>query len=150
MSPASPDVEVFVTVEPVATVAIVIDAPTVNVVASNVGLPGQPGSPGPPGLEWVGDWDALNHYMPNYAVTSDGSSFVALEEIFGDPGNPLPINDPRWLMFAQGGSQIITGTNTPDNTVGQDGWFYIDTTAGILYGPRSSGAWPVALIGTAP
>ena len=50
MSPVSPDVEVFVTVEPIATVAVVIDPPTVNVIAANaVGPQGSVGPPGPQG-----------------------------------------------------------------------------------------------------
>lgn len=67
------------------------------------GLPGDPGPPGDPGLTWVGTWDVLNHYAVNYGVEFEGSSYISLEEIFGDPGNLTPPEDYRWQMLAQKG-----------------------------------------------
>jgi Collagen triple helix repeat (20 copies) len=40
------------------------------------------------------------------------------------------------------GNTVLRGTGAPDNTVGHDGDFYIDTAADMLYGPKASGAWP--------
>jgi hypothetical protein len=37
---------------------------------------------------------------------------------------------------------VLNGTGAPDNTVGHDGDFYLDTAAEVLYGPKAGGAWP--------
>lgn len=44
------------------------------------------------------------------------------------------------------GNTMLSGTDTPANTIGIDGDYYIDTTNAptslVLYGPKASGAWP--------
>ncbi|MSW74814.1 MAG: hypothetical protein F2814_05835, partial [Actinobacteria bacterium] len=50
------------------------------------------------------------------------------------------------------GRSVISGTTIPvDRVTGEDGFFYIDTVAKKLYGPRTSGLWGVgvSLIGPA-
>jgi hypothetical protein len=37
---------------------------------------------------------------------------------------------------------IQHGTGSPSNSVGSDGDFYVDTSASLLYGPKTTGAWP--------
>ena len=60
----------------------------------------------------------------------------------GPPGTPGP----------QGvaGAGVLNGTGAPAASLGNDGDFYLDTIASVLYGPKASGAWPtsgVSLIG---
>jgi hypothetical protein len=40
------------------------------------------------------------------------------------------------------GNTILNGTGAPAGTAGQDGDFYLDTAADMLYGPKASGTWP--------
>jgi hypothetical protein len=40
------------------------------------------------------------------------------------------------------GPQLLSGAGAPSNTIGIDGDFYVDTTTGVLYGPKASGVWP--------
>ena len=50
------------------------------------------------------------------------------------------------------GSKILSGAGTPSNGLGADGDFYLNTTTGILLGPKSAGVWPtpgLSLIGPA-
>jgi len=41
------------------------------------------------------------------------------------------------------GNTILNGTGGPLSTLGNDGDFYIDTAAGVLYGPKANGSWPI-------
>lgn len=41
------------------------------------------------------------------------------------------------------GASLIGGAGTPNNSIGADGDFYIDTVARELIGPKVSGVWPV-------
>ena len=40
------------------------------------------------------------------------------------------------------GNTVLNGTGPPSNSLGNDGDFYIDTAADVLYGPKSGGSWP--------
>lgn len=44
---------------------------------------------------------------------------------------------------------ILSGSGPPASTLGGNGDFYIDLSAGMLYGPKAAGAWPagISLIG---
>ena len=37
---------------------------------------------------------------------------------------------------------ILSGTGEPDDAMGEDGQFYLDAQAMLLYGPRTQGRWP--------
>jgi hypothetical protein len=52
----------------------------------------------------------------------------------GDTGPPGP--------SGANGNTVLNGTGAPANTVGNNGDFYIDTAADVLYGPKAGGAWP--------
>ncbi|WER47483.1 hypothetical protein CupriaWKF_08030 [Cupriavidus sp. WKF15] len=47
-------------------------------------------------------------------------------------------------------SALLTGTGDPGPDIGKDGDFYLNTTTGMLFGPKANGAWPpgVAVAGT--
>jgi hypothetical protein len=50
-----------------------------------------------------------------------------------------------------GGSTVLNGTGAPGGSLGNDGDFYIDTAADVLYGPKTGGIWPapgVSLVGS--
>jgi hypothetical protein len=40
------------------------------------------------------------------------------------------------------GRTILNGSGVPGSSTGVDGDFYLDTSAELLYGPKSGGAWP--------
>lgn len=49
------------------------------------------------------------------------------------------------------GNTVLNGTGAPDGSLGNNGDFYIDTAADVLYGPKAAGTWPdpgVSLVGT--
>jgi hypothetical protein len=58
---------------------------------------------------------------------------------------------PSCDSLSQTGAAILDGSGPPQNTQGQDGDFYLDTAAHVLYGPKAGGAWPagVSLVGPA-
>jgi hypothetical protein len=72
----------------------------------------------------------------------------------GAPG-PQGVAGPQGLTGPQGpaganGNTLLNGTGAPASTVGNDGDFYIDTAADVLYGPKVGGTWPangVSLVG---
>jgi hypothetical protein len=37
---------------------------------------------------------------------------------------------------------VLSGTGAPAVSAGHDGDFYLDTIAGVLYGPKAGGTWP--------
>ena len=41
------------------------------------------------------------------------------------------------------GNTVLNGTGPPGVLVGNDGDFYLDTAADVLYGPKAGGTWPV-------
>ena len=41
------------------------------------------------------------------------------------------------------GASLIGGSGAPSNSIGANGDFYIDSVAGLLIGPKASGAWPL-------
>jgi len=139
--------------------------------AGPAGPTGAPGSPGPAGangntiLNGTGaptssvgndgdfylDTAADVLYGPKAGGTwpANGTSLV------GNPGTTGPAGPaglqgpagPQGLAGPQGpaganGHTILNGTGAPASGLGNDGDFYIDTAADVLYGPKSSGTWP--------
>lgn len=53
------------------------------------------------------------------------------------------------IFNGQDGKTLRSGAGVPSNSFGNDGDFYIDTTAHTLYGPKTAGSWgsPVSLVG---
>ncbi|HEU5007147.1 MAG TPA: hypothetical protein VFT67_09255 [Jatrophihabitantaceae bacterium] len=63
----------------------------------------------------------------------------------GVPGAPGKAGAP-----GRDGNTIRNGVGAPDNALGNDGDFYLDTSTETLYGPKAAGAWPatgISLIG---
>jgi hypothetical protein len=59
--------------------------------------------------------------------------------------------DIRGAAGANGtnGTAVLNGSTPPDNSVGVNGDFYLDTVTYLLYGPKAAGVWPsgVSIIG---
>lgn len=45
------------------------------------------------------------------------------------------------------GATLLSGTATPTGATGSEGFYYLDTDAAILYGPKAGSSWPIALQG---
>lgn len=67
---------------------------------------------------------------------TDTQSTVFIPDIAQMPvGVPAPAS----------GSQLFFGQGAPTGSTGADGAWYIDTSALVLYGPRTQGVWPAGL-----
>jgi hypothetical protein len=89
------------------------------------GAPGAPGVPGAPGAQG-----------PTGPAGADGAIGAA-----GPTG-----------ATGSSGNTVLNGSGVPDNGLGADGDFYIDTSTNLIYGPKASGAWPgsgVSIVGPA-
>ena len=80
-------------------------------------------------------------FEPQVTWTLDGNTVTAST-------TALP---PACDSLSQTGAAILDGSGPPQSTQGQDGDFYLDTTAHVLYGPKAGGVWPagVSLVGPA-
>lgn len=59
------------------------------------------------------------------------------------PQGPIGNTGPPGPAGASGNT-VLNGTGAPATSVGNDGDFYIDTSASVLYGPKAGGSWPVS------
>jgi hypothetical protein len=59
------------------------------------------------------------------------------------PAGPIGNTGPPGPAGANGNT-VLNGTGAPPSSVGNDGDFYIDTAADVLYGPKANGSWPAA------
>lgn len=75
----------------------------------------------------------------NQLITQVTSNRLVSSGTQGPPGVPGPE-----------GNTILNGIIPPDNSLGNNGDFYIDTVGVDLYGPKAAGVWPagISLIGT--
>jgi hypothetical protein len=136
------------------------------------GAAGAAGAPGTPGSQWwtgtgtpssgtgvPGDYwlNSANGDVYHKSGSGWGSATASLRGPAGATGAAGPTGStgttgPTGSTGATGpaGVSLRSGTGAPGSGTGNDGDFYIDTAAKILYGPKASGAWPgsgVSLIG---
>jgi hypothetical protein len=52
------------------------------------------------------------------------------------------------LLTPVSGTTILSGTIPPTAGIGAEGNFYLDSSAHVLYGPKTGTAWPLAVGGT--
>jgi hypothetical protein len=64
----------------------------------------------------------------------DGSSWVPAAGVTGPTGSP-GVDAPK----------ILNGTTGPVSGYGRNGEYFLDTSAGVLYGPKTNGAWGAGL-----
>lgn len=83
-----------------------------------------------------------------YLVTADAHFYVWDGTEWDDLGT---LQGPAGADGADGvdGRTILNGSGAPSAGLGEDGDFYLDTTATAIYGPKTAGAWgsPTSLIG---
>jgi len=94
--------------------------------AGPVGATGPAGPQGLKGLNWRGAWDSSINYLPDDAVSYNGSSWVAKQSSLNNP----PTENENWTILAQNGDtgpqgqQGLTGLQGPQGIqgpVGQQG-----------------------------
>lgn len=66
----------------------------------------------------------------------------------GADGQPQYYNGRSWISMIKS-SAVLNGTSDPNNSIGENGDFYINSTSFQLFGPKSTGSWGagVSLIG---
>jgi len=113
------------------------------------GIPGKDGNviisgTGAPGLE-IGDIGDM------YLDTTTSNLYGPKTE--GDWGTPLNLKGADGTDGQDGadGSDILKGSTAPSTTLGNLGDYYIDSSTGDLYGPKTNNGWgnPINLKGTA-
>ncbi|CAG9184540.1 hypothetical protein LMG23992_05261 [Cupriavidus laharis] len=52
---------------------------------------------------------------------------------------------PATAPTAATSSALLSGTSDPGPDIGKDGDFYLNTTTGMLFGPKANGAWPAGV-----
>ena len=84
-------------------------------ISWNQAGPGPEPSAASPGIVWRGTWNSLTAYVPNDAVSYNGSSYIAIT----NNTNLVPdMNPPIWDILAQKGD---TGLAGPEGPVGIQG-----------------------------
>jgi len=105
------------------------------------GPTGLTGATGPQGLK--GDTGATGSQGATGAQGLTGSTGPAgLTGATGATG-PQGLKGDTGATGSQG-NPALSGTGAPDDSLGVNGDFYIDTTAHTLYGPKDSGVWPTS------
>ena len=92
----------------------------------NAGPQGSPGATGAQGPK--GDTGAQGTAGPAGAAGATGATGAT------GPAGPAGAD----------GNTVLNGTGAPAASLGNDGDFYLDTAADVLYGPKASGTWPAA------
>ena len=124
-----------------------------------------PGPPGPTGPTGVGAAWRQGSGVPGAGVGSNGDFY--LNTANGDIYGPKTAGAWGAVIFniAEGqqgpagaagaagvnGRTVLSGSGAPGGGVGANGDFFIDTTGGVIYGPKAAGAWPAgaSLVGPA-
>lgn len=104
-----------------------LNAPIVGIAAYSLTGGGTEGPAGPPG----------------------NAGPRGLHGLTGSRGAPGP-QGPHGATGPAGAAGLLSGTGAPSSSLGGNGDFYLDTTAWVLYGPKSGGDWPesgVSLVG---
>lgn len=152
---------------------------TYSVVANILGPVGNTGSAGLDGDDGTNGVDGKTVRngggAPSGGLGVDGDFYIntAASTIYGPKasgswGSPTSLVGPQGIQGIQGvagndgddgatgsagadGRTVLNGSGAPGGGTGANGDFYIDTTAGAIYGPKSGGSWgsPTSLIGPA-
>lgn len=127
------------------------------------GAPGADGAPGTNSYTYIGY--SSDSYGANFSLSpSDSLQYMAIlvseieipsptaanftglwRKYIGDDGDPGEDGVPG----ADGedgtdGKSVISGENPPTSLIGKDGDYYVDTKTYFLYGPKTSGTWPLS------
>lgn len=90
--------------------------------------------------------DGVGNNGDYYINTSTSTLFGPKADGTWPPGVPLGGGTGS---SGPGGGTVLTGAGAPDNSVGNNGDFYLDTNTWTLYGPKANDQWPagVSLVG---
>ena len=97
-------------------------------VKGNTGPTGIKGDTGPTGVtgpipfNYIGSWDITHQYLPNDAVTFNGSTYYlpAIFYVFWILGS-IPDSGNGWVLLAEGGAAGVTGVTGPTGDTGPTG-----------------------------
>jgi hypothetical protein len=81
------------------------------------GSAGPEGPQGPKGLNWKGGWNSITNYVPDDAVSYNGSSWIAKRTNIG----VTPLEGDDWTIVAQKGDIGPTGPQGPQGLAGPQG-----------------------------
>ena len=122
------------------------------------GLKGDTGATGPQGVQGAtgADGKAVRSgtSAPSNGTGNDGDFYIdtSTNQIYGPKtsgawGSATSLVGPQGATGATGsagadGKTVLNGSGAPSNsTTGNNGDFYIDTTASAIYGPKTGGVW---------
>ena len=107
----------------------------------------------PIGTNFLGSWSSSATYVVNDSVSYSAAGPTSTYTALAGSTNVVPGSNPSvWGLSAsagENGNTLWSGTGAPSTGLGQNGDFYIDVSANVLYGPKASGAWPtgVSIVG---
>jgi len=117
-----------------------------------------PAAAGVAGANDLTDMKPLHGYFIH--ATGDADWLVAVESEAGaagpagppGPQGPTGATGPQGIQGEPGqdGATILSGSGAPADTLGKTGDFYLDTSNGALYGPKTDIGWPdssISLVG---
>jgi hypothetical protein len=125
---------------------------------SLIGPSGSTGATGPAGAAGAGVLSGSG--APSNVIGANGDFYIdtAASLLYGPktagawPATGVSLVGPAGAIGPAGaaGAGVLSGSGAPNNAIGANGDFYIDTAASVLYGPKAAGAWPatgVSLVG---
>lgn len=113
----------------------------------DTGPAGSPGSPGSNGSDGNDGTDGISAYQVAVNNGFAGTEAQWLASLIGVQGEDGADGPPGTNGID--GKTVLSGAGAPGVGTGQNGDFYVNTTAWTMYGPKSAGAWgsPTTLIG---
>ena len=100
-------------------------------------------------MNYLGTWANATNYRPGSVILYKGGLYYALGGTFAAPNrNRIPGSNPTWwAQVGTIGNTILSGVVNPTAPdLGQVGDFYINTSTGTIFGPKSaiSPYWPAS------
>lgn len=122
--------------------ASVVNAGSTTNAIFNFSIPrGDVGAVGPAGTIAIGTVTTTASGT-NASITNAGTSTAAVLNFTipkGDKGDA-----------GTNSNRILNGTGPPNFSIGNDEDFYLDKTAGLMYGPKTAGNWPTSTFISTP
>ena len=94
---------------------------------------------------------------PTVEVIAQGSTIVEVGIVdaavtVSSPSNVIEVSTPANVVDVilsgppgKEGTIILNGNGVPASDLGRDGYYYLDESTDILYGPKLANAWPIAM-----
>jgi PKD repeat protein len=112
----------------------------------------------PTSWAWTfGDGGTSSSQNPTHSYTVPGTYTVVLVAtnaagsntktrtgyvVVSDQPRPVRINTSNGWVDIADQTAFVSGTGAPTAAIGATGAIYLDTAAGLMYGPKAAGAWP--------